>query len=907
MAEEVQKSVIIDVIVKNEEAISNIEKAKKEIADLAAANKKLADEGKATSEVYIRNAEQIKALNKVIAANSKELQNNIKQQTMEEGSIKQMRAELSNLTAAYDSLSKAERNGAKGKEMLSHIQQLTGEIRDAEMASMRFGINVGNYPGVLGQAGGAVQKLATNMAALTGGATTVAGAFKGAAKATISFGKQLLKLLANPIVAIIAAIALVVMKLVDAFKKNDDAMTSLKRAFAAFQPILDIVNKAFSALAEIIGSVVLGISKLFTAVMSLIPGYEDAAKAAEDLVVAQDKLEDAEREYTVNSAKRSRDIAKLREEVADKEKYTVQERMAKIKEAQKLEADNLADQKRIAAERLRLEKERQRQEADTSDEAKNRIAELTAASIKAEEEYYKGMKKLQKEYNSFVAEEQKSEEEAKKKRAEAAKKAAEEAKQRRQKELAERRAAEDLALTILKDSLEKQEKLLRTAYSRKIEDLKNRLNDEKNLTAKARAAINEQIILLEAQLQIELGKLRETEAEKEFNRLKADYERRLELVGQDYDQRLRLQTDQLERERQQAIAAAAKAGEDVALVSAIYDKKIVEAKRAAEKAKSDAVKDAASNEVKELDNKYQRELQAVGKNEEARLQLEATYSQQRLERLKSEYEAIAAMTEEQKMAQYGSVEAWKSAVLAADRDVINANSQVMQSQTAITQHQQEQTKAVVSSFQGMGGTIQGIFDTLAETDERYSDFATAMALANIITSSAISIAAAIQAATQAGGFTGPAAPVTIPVFIAELVGIVASGITSAITTLNKAKQAKSQAKYAEGGLVDGTYQGREDTVTARLTPGEFVVNRRSTARNLPALLAINGGWGNTAAGSRFSTGGVAGVDDLIRGYQADTLRAVVTEAVSGIQPVVSVREITNVANRVKVKEIIAKS
>lgn len=906
MAESVNKSVIIDVVVKNDEAIANIAEAKREIAALQAANKELAKSEDDQSKAIAANVEQIKALNKVIAANSKEVQTNIQQRKQQEGSLKQMRAELKNTLSAYDALSAAERNGAKGKEMLTHIQQLTESLRQAEFASGRFQMNVGNYPGLFGAAGGKVSQFANAIQSITGGAKNVGAAMTNAAKTTANFGKQLLKLLANPIVAIIAAIALVVMKLVDAFKKSDNAMTSLQRAFASFQPILTAVGKTFEFLAEVVGKVVETAAKAVTAVLNLIPGFKDAADAARELVDAEDALQEADRAYTVSHAENQREIARLRAESADKEKTTAAQRIKNLKEAQDIERKDAAEAKRLAEERLRIAEAKMKQDNDTSDAAKDNIAQLRAAAIQADTEYYAVQRKLQKEYSKFVAEERKAAEEEEKRRKEAAKKAADEARQRRQTELRETRAAEDLQLAILADGIAKEEAVLRTAFARKIEDLNARLANEKNLTKTAREAINRQIILTEAQLQVELGKLHEQASSDNYARLKAEYQMRLELAAKNIDEQERLTLQQLDREYQQAVSAAAKEGRDTALVFDFYERKKADAVRDAAAKRKAVAKQVADNEAAELENNYNRELQALDKNEEAKLRLQASYAQTRLDRLRAEYEAVSALNEQQAVEHYGSVEAWKAAVLNADKEVIAANAQVMESQRAVTEHQQQQTLEVAKSFQSIGGSIQGIFDTLAETDERYSDFATAMAIANIITSSAISIAAAIQAATQAGAFTGIAAPATIPAFIAELVGIVASGITSAITTLNKAKQARSQAKYAKGGVVGGTYTGQEDTVSARLTPGEFVVKRSAVRDNLPALLAINGGWGNTARGGRFATGGVAGVDDLIRGYQNDALRATVQEAVANIQPVVSVKEITRVASRVQAKENISK-
>jgi hypothetical protein len=71
---------------------------------------------------------------------------------------------------------------------------------------------------------------------------------------------------------------------------------------------------------------------------------------------------------------------------------------------------------------------------------------------------------------------------------------------------------------------------------------------------------------------------------------------------------------------------------------------------------------------------------------------------------------------------------------------------------------------------------------------------------------------------------------------------------------------KVQTQYASTGqLIDFSPKGT-DTVPAMLTPGEFVVNARSTAQHLPLLKAINSGAGVDAT-SNMSKGGVVYLDN----------------------------------------------
>ena len=62
--------------------------------------------------------------------------------------------------------------------------------------------------------------------------------------------------------------------------------------------------------------------------------------------------------------------------------------------------------------------------------------------------------------------------------------------------------------------------------------------------------------------------------------------------------------------------------------------------------------------------------------------------------------------------------------------------------------------------------------------------------------------------------------------------------------------------FSTGGRVDGPGTSTSDSISARLSKGEFVVNAAATAQHLPVLAAINGGVGN--GGNRFRSGGLVG-------------------------------------------------
>ena len=408
------EQIIIDFETNAASTISDMAKVKGQIDELKKAQKELQDIKKQNGSLTEAEAQQYEQLGLQI----KTLGNTYRQLQTEgvgamtalkdsgeaySDSIAGMRAQLSDLTKIYDNLSEAQRQSSQGLELQTNINDLTSQLKILEEETGRFQRNVGNYPEQItaiipgiSQLDGALGKLGLSFSGL---ATSGTKAFSQIGNSFTTLGKAFLS---NPVGIVLTGLVLVVNKLVDAFKKNDDAMTALQKAFTVFSPILEGINFLFDKLAEGIAFVVGGMADLGKAVLSLIPGYKESQKEAEGLVQAQDDLEEAEREYTVNSARRNKEIARLRDEAAENPDVT--KRMKALKEAQKLEEENLKEELKIAQERVRIREAQAKKDKDTSDETKNEIAKMRADMLKAEQTYYEGHRKLQKEYNRYQKE-----------------------------------------------------------------------------------------------------------------------------------------------------------------------------------------------------------------------------------------------------------------------------------------------------------------------------------------------------------------------------------------------------------------------------------------------------------------------------------------------------------------------
>ena len=206
---------ILNIKVSYDKAVEGIRAYRAEIEALKQREKALSEElenGTVTRQEYDKEVEIGKVAQKnyrdEIRTLQKEIQNNIRQQQQQEGSLKQLRAELSNATKAYDEMSRTEREGAKGKELQEHIKAITKELKGAEEETDRFYRNVGNYRNSIVEAITGNNQFASSLANLMQeGGGTLGGMFQTAIASVKSFGAALMGLMANPAFLGIAGIA----------------------------------------------------------------------------------------------------------------------------------------------------------------------------------------------------------------------------------------------------------------------------------------------------------------------------------------------------------------------------------------------------------------------------------------------------------------------------------------------------------------------------------------------------------------------------------------------------------------------------------------------------------------------------------------------------------------------------
>lgn len=262
------KQQILDIKVKYEDAIYGIIRYKEKIDQLKQSIKDLQQQEKdntiSTNEMKVQteaiNA-TIKEYQYNVRALQKEIQNNVRTENEQEGSLKQLRAQLSNATKKYDEMSKAEREGAKGQALAKHINEITEKLKLAEEETQRYYRNVGNYYNSMMQAADDLQgteffgmdivndtevsniiKLAQNMDGLT--------------DKLKAFGKTAIGLVMNPYFAALAGVVGVGMTFKWFYDYNKGLMeaTRLTREFTGYTgEALETMRNSIAATADTMG------------------------------------------------------------------------------------------------------------------------------------------------------------------------------------------------------------------------------------------------------------------------------------------------------------------------------------------------------------------------------------------------------------------------------------------------------------------------------------------------------------------------------------------------------------------------------------------------------------------------------------------------------------------------------
>lgn len=259
---------ILDIKVRYEDALYGIIRYKEKIDELKASLATLKEQEKDGTITRNEYKVQTEAINvqmtqykDTMRVLRKEMQNNLRQEQFQEGSLKQLRAELSNATKAYDELSKAERNSAKGKEMQEHINKITNELKLAEEQTQRYYRSVGSYYNSMLDLAEDLQHVTPmggggGVGEFTNSVVTLGKNLEGLKGKVLAFSKTLLGLAANPVFLALAGItgAGMAFKWFYDYNKGLLEATRLTREFTGYTgDALESLRNSISATADLYG------------------------------------------------------------------------------------------------------------------------------------------------------------------------------------------------------------------------------------------------------------------------------------------------------------------------------------------------------------------------------------------------------------------------------------------------------------------------------------------------------------------------------------------------------------------------------------------------------------------------------------------------------------------------------
>lgn len=810
---------ILEVVVDNKQAMAAIADYNKLIDEQKKKQKELADDfnaGKITQEDYYRamakSKEETKAYSRGVQELSKEVQNNVKQSQEQEGSMRSLRAQLSNLTKEFDALSRAEREGDAGRAKMDEINRVTDEIKAAEEQTQRYYRNVGNYSGgimdAFSKTGGAVGQVINPVKNVTAG-------FKAMS--------------ATPLIGILGLLTTIINKVIENMNSSEASMQRVKVALAPLNAGSTLLTKTLQKVGEGIAWVAEKLGK-WAEKLGLV---SDAMKEEQRLVIEEIALTKRRREAMTQDADAELKIAQLKEKATDKLNYSHSERLKFLKEAVAAEEEMARRNKEIAAQEYQILLDRSKL-AENSAEDNDKLAQSYANMVKAETDYLSKKKELNAQITEATNQ------------AKAERKAALDA------ELAAMREATDKRIELMKDGNDKERASEEATHTKTLEDLQRRLDTEKNLTAKAREAINQLIELEQKRHQQRMEDLDNERIMSEIESAEKTIALKLQGVKEGTDAEYKLKQEALAKQMERELLDTTLTEEQKTLIRANYNKQ----------------REDMENE--HLDAVYKKQMDALALEwdntiAEAALRGEEVLALE-VERRKAELDAMHQMEEE-------SDAEFKARMLAAEQAYADSEKALYDQQQANLQSKLDAAAAVM-------GSLSQLMDQFGDENKAAAKAAKILALGEIAVNSGKAIAAGI-AQSQSLPYPGNL------VAMASTVASVIAGIASAISTVKS-------AKFATGGLVVGPGTGTSDSISARLSNGESVMNARSTAMFGPLLSGLNQAGGGVAFNPK-SSGEAEGF-----AYLASAVAA----GMKSVNLTVGVDEITDVQTRVgRIKEV----
>lgn len=513
--------------------------------------------------------------NTSIADNNSAIKVNTTLLKSQEDSVDALRAQLAKNTKELNAMSAATRNNTdEGKALVTETKEISDKLKEMEKAVGDNRRNVGNYAE-------SIQEAMSSTQGLSGATAAMATSLSGGVNILKAFNATLK---ANPILAIVSVILVLISTVEKLMKRNSEMAANLKAAFAPFEAIF---SRILDGVTELLG----GVSKAFewitekfvnllSSIGLITEETTKAANTAKALTKQELAIYEAETNNLVTLSAMRRELEAQRTIVGDQLK-TAEER-------------NAAAQKAIA-----ISKQMEKAEIDVLQQKYNQIKaqnELSYTSKEDRRAEMQALADLQARQADYISQRKELENQAsgivkaqiaanaaafkanEEKKAAAAIKAAQAA-ETAKRELQEQTIRQfEEARTKLELSLQEKE-IGNDSIKLKLENEKayveeslklERYRLEQGLISQQEFANREQAFQLGV-LQLE-QQMREEQDRTEKERKALDEANLRELKMTNITNEYELRQAALDAQYQQEIAAAEKIGADTALIQSKYEK-----------------------------------------------------------------------------------------------------------------------------------------------------------------------------------------------------------------------------------------------------------------------------------------------------------------------------------------------
>lgn len=834
-----------------------------------------------TTQELVANREEIKALQSAMRLYSHEIQDNIKEEKNLEGSVNGLRKSIHDLTAQYNALSAADREGSVGNGIAERISKMQAQVSAAEQRLGNFRSNVGNYQSAFNGLNVSVSQIVRELPSATMGANMFFLAISNN-----------IPTLVDEINKLRAANKL-------AMKEGKQGVPILKQLGAAVFSWNSLISVGITLLTVYGKDIVSWIGNLFK-------GREAAMTMAEAQAEVNKQMAESSGNY-------GDQVAKLR--------------------ALQLQWNQLGDDLKVKTEFVKKNQEAFHKlgvKINDTNDAERLLVERTddfVLALQARAKAAAAQKLASEEYESYLKVVAETEDELAQ---------AERLKSFYVKQKADR---EKMYSGLTADIYQRQIRASQTMINQQqkiidnIQEQRNAAMKNGNVYAKLQNQYKKQATDILNQLEIKEYDPNSEKVEKDA--LKAA-KTRAKSIKEAKDAALKAEKDyfqlvqQMRTKTKESELKSISEQNSVAKKSA--EKRISEIDILLKTAEGEQAawllqeKETLNKRILALDEKYQKDRISVEEkySEEAlrkelareearirarlgmdaqmdalaraqvknenysdlksedngkRLSAQRAIAQEELRIAMDKYQALLSMDDATKESLYDSDVAYQTAVLNGEMAIQDAKLETAR----ITKEQAEyQLNTTLTAMSTISGAAANLFNTLAEDNAEFAEFAKLLALFNIGVNTALAISEAIA---------GNAAR---PIKMAAAIAAVLSAIAQAYQVLNQAEK-PATPKFSRGGLVTGPGTGTSDSIPARLSNGEAVMTARAVVDWGPVLSMMNvSSGGNAIPTSHLPERRAGGMREM-----EQMLRRVMREMPN---PVVTVRDINNGQRRVKVQD-----